>query len=289
MAETQAESLVPDADALVVLVAEDNADLRAYVARHLSRAFDGPVTVIEAADGEDALGLARDLVPDLVVSDVRMPRRDGLSLMRALKADVRTSHVPVLLLTARADAPAQAEGFAAGADGYLAKPFDAAVLRAQAAALVAGRQRLRDRLSALAGLDGHRSATGRVRGDGFRSDAPGSEPAPPALSPAETRFLATVDDAIAVRTGDLLFGVEALAETLALSPRQLRRKLRAVSGDTPADRIRRARVAAGAALLAAGTHSVKEAAAAAGYADAEGFRRAFVAVRGTQPSEAVLG
>ena len=163
------------------------------------------------------------------------------------------------------------------------------MLRAQAAALVAGRQRLRDRLSALAGLDGHRSATGRVRGDGFPADAPGSEPVPPALSPSETRFLATVDDAIAGRTGDLLFGVEALAETLALSPRQLRRKLRAVSGDTPADRIRRARVAAGAALLAAGTHSVKEAAAAAGYADAEGFRRAFVAVRGAQLFEAVLG
>src|SRR5690606_29700106 len=113
--------------------------------------------------------------------------------------------------------PAQAEGFAAGADGYLAKPFDTAVLRAQAAALVAGRQRLRERLSALAGLDGHRATAGDGRaGDGFGGIAAGSEPAPPALSPTEERFLATVDAAIAARTGDLLFGVEALAEVLAL-------------------------------------------------------------------------
>ncbi len=164
------------------------------------------------------------------------------------------------------------------------------VLREQAAALVAGRERLRDRASLMAGLDGQ-SGGGRrptvrdiVRGD----SASGSEPAPPALSSAETHFLAAVDAAIAAGTGDLLFGVEVLAGTLALSPRQLRRKLRAVSGDTPADRIRRARVEAGAALIAAGTHSVKEAAAAAGYADAEGFRRAFVAVRGVQPSESIL-
>ena len=176
-------------------------------------------------------------MPDLVVSDVRMPCCDGLSLAREFKADVRTSHVPVLLLTARTDAPAQAEGFAAGADGYLAKPFDAAVLRAQTAALVAERERLRDRVSLMAGLDGHRGdgAPGtRASDDGDRGRAAGSEPVPPALSPAETHFLATVDAAIAAGTGDLLFGVEALADTLALSPRQLRRKLRAVSGDTPA-------------------------------------------------------
>jgi signal transduction histidine kinase/CheY-like chemotaxis protein len=290
---------LPDAEALVVLVAEDHDDLRAYVAGHLARIGGSrPVHVVEAADGEAALALAIDLVPDLVVSDVMMPRRDGMSLARALKADVRTSHVPVLLLTARADAASQVEGYTSGADGYLAKPFSADVLRAQAAGLVAERQRLRDRYAAAlrpalprGGLDGGgRDGSGLVlTGDGLdgaSSDGrrAGMEPADPTLSPAETRFLDAVDAAIALGVGDALFGAETLAEALALSPRQLARKLKALSGDTPGRRLRRARVEAGAALLAAGTHSVKEVAASVGYADDEGFRRAFVAVRGGLPS-----
>ena len=287
---------MPDAEALVVLVAEDHDDLRAYVASHLARIGGGrPVHVVEAADGEAALALALDLVPDLVVSDVMMPRRDGMSLARALKADVRTSHVPVLLLTARADAASQVEGFASGADGYLAKPFSADVLRAQATALVAERQRLRDRYATArrpsrsgGGLDGDgfaRPFTGDGL-DGASSDGrrAGAEPEDPTLSPAEARFLDAVDAAIAAGVGDALFGAETLGEALALSPRQLARKLKALSGDTPGRRLRRARVEAGAALLAAGTHSVKEAASAVGYADDEGFRRAFVAVRGGLPS-----
>ncbi|HEX8297742.1 MAG TPA: response regulator, partial [Rubricoccaceae bacterium] len=273
-----------DAEALVVLVAEDHDDLRAYVAGHLARIGGGrPVHIVEAADGEAALSLALDLVPDLVVSDVMMPRRDGMSLTRALKEDMRTSHVPVLLLTARADAASQVAGFSSGADGYLPKPFSADVLRAQAAGLIAERHRLRDRCAAAlrpavrGGLDGR---------DGAHRDGHlvGAQPEDPSLSPAEVRFLDAVDAAIAGGVGDALFGAETLAETLALSPRQLARKLKALSGDTPGRRLRRARVEAGAALLAAGTHSVKEAAAAVGYADDEGFRRAFVAVRGQLPS-----
>ena len=149
-AETaDAPDLAPDDDGLVVLVAEDSDDLRAYVAGHLARVggagFRRPVTVLQAADGDEALRLALEHVPDLVVSDVMMPGLDGVALTEALKADWRTSHVPVLLLTAKADTASRVTGFQSGADGYLSKPFDADVLRAQAAALVAERERLRAR------------------------------------------------------------------------------------------------------------------------------------------------
>ncbi len=286
-------ALAPDAvahdpvapDALVVLVAEDHADLRAYVAGHLARTggtgFRRPVTILQAADGAEALRLALDHVPDLVVSDVMMPELDGIALTDALKADWRTSHVPVLLLTARADAASRVAGFQSGADGYLAKPFDADVLRAQAAGLVAERERLRARFAAAPGGD----SSGALSGDSSGDSRAGAEPEPPALSDAERRFLDRVDAAVGDGLSDALFGAERLAEALGLSPRQLRRKLGAITGDTPLARLRRARVDAGAELLRAGTHTIREAARAVGYADDEGFRRAFVAVRGALPSE----
>jgi signal transduction histidine kinase/DNA-binding NarL/FixJ family response regulator len=271
-------------DALVVLVAEDHADLRAYVASHLARTggagFRRPVTVLQAADGDEALRLALEHVPDLVVSDVMMPGLDGVALTEALKADWRTSHVPVLLLTAKADAASRVAGFASGADGYLPKPFDADVLRAQAAALVAERERLRTRYAGDAGGSGHTAFTLSVSGD----SRAGAEPEPPLLGDADRLFLGRLDAALAAGLADATFGAERLAETLGLSPRQLRRKLGALTGDTPITRLRRARVDAGAALLQTGTTTVMEAARAVGYADDEGFRRAFIAVRGVRPS-----
>ena len=165
-------------------------------------------------------------------------------------------------------------GFQSGADGYLSKPFDADVLRAQAAALVAERERLRARAAAPAG-------------DASSGDShAGDEPELPALGDADLRaFLARVDADLAKHLADAGFGAERLAEVLGLSPRQLRRKLGALTDDTPLARLRRARVEAGADLLRAGTHTVREAARAVGYADDEGFRRAFVAVRGVRPSD----
>ncbi|WP_412069035.1 ATP-binding protein [Rubrivirga sp. IMCC43871] len=259
---------LPD-DALLVLVVDDHDDLRGYIADHLARrdgnGFAEPARVVQAANGDDALAFAFKFVPDLVVSDVMMPGLDGFALTRALKADRRTSHIPVLLLTARADAPGTAEGFRSGADGYLAKPFAPDVLRAQAAALVAERRRLLGVPSA--------------GGDSAGGDS--QEPEPPGLSAADRRFLREVDDGIAAGIGDPQFGAEALAETLSLSSRQLRRKLRAVAGDAPVARLRRARAEAAERLLDDGLPLV-EAAGAVGYADAKGLRRALAAVRREQ-------
>ena len=301
---------LPD-DALIVLVAEDHPELRAYVADHIRRGLGlgEHVRVVEAADGETALALARETVPDLVVSDVMMPTLGGYGLTRALKEDEMTSHVPVLLLTARADTPGTVEGFESGADGYLTKPFDPDVLRAQASALVAERRRLRDRFAA--------DPAGPARGDGARlsdrgvgeaspsADPPrsggvgtgdsndgaaggrsGVEPEPPALSALDRQFLDRVDTAIAEGLGDAQFGAEALGVALGLSSRQVLRKLKAIAGDTPLARLRRARVDAAERLLDAGS-SLVDAAAAVGYADARGLRRALATVRGGRKTEPV--
>ncbi|MFC1414290.1 SpoIIE family protein phosphatase [Streptacidiphilus sp. N1-12] len=122
----------PDAPAAAtgadrVLVAEDNADLRSYLAALLAPEY----AVTPAADGREALRLARELRPDLVLADVMMPGLDGFALLRALRADPATARTPVVLLSARAGQEAAAEGLAAGADDYLAKPFSSADLLAR--------------------------------------------------------------------------------------------------------------------------------------------------------------
>ena len=124
-------------DRTTVLVVDDNADVRAYVRTILARSY----RVIEAADGRSGLELARAALLDLITADVMMPELDGLALGRALKDDA----IPVVFLTARATAEDHIAGLETGVDAYLVKPFDAGMLEACVANLVAQRRRLRER------------------------------------------------------------------------------------------------------------------------------------------------
>ena len=146
-----------DDDVTTVLVVEDNAELRAYVRRHLAPAY----RVVEAADGAEGLAKARDLLPDLVLSDVMMPEMDGFALLAALRADPETDFLPVVLLTARAEAEDRLDGLGLGADDYLTKPFDVRELRARVDNLIAGRQRLRERFAAAGPRAGRRTSRRR--------------------------------------------------------------------------------------------------------------------------------
>jgi CheY-like chemotaxis protein len=117
------------ADAPTVLLVDDNADMRVYVARLLSTRF----RVVAAADGVEALAVVERAIPDLVLTDVMMPRLDGFGLLKALRGDERTRDLPVLLVSARAGEEAWIEGIDAGADDYLVKPFSARELHARVA------------------------------------------------------------------------------------------------------------------------------------------------------------
>ena len=246
-----------DEECPLVLVVEDNADLRAYLRTLLADRY----RVEEAVDGAGGLSMAVDRVPDLVVSDVMMPGLDGFTLLAALKGDVRTSHVPVVLLTARADAESRLVGLARGADAYLAKPFDSVELGAVVENLIAGRQRLR-------------AAWGVVDRDG-RAGEPPTEEDLEAVDPAEAAFLRLVCETIEANLADAAFDAGALAEAVAMSPRQLRRKLGALTDETPSQLVRRVRVERAAALLEVGGHAIKEIAYQTGFASASGFRAAF--------------
>jgi signal transduction histidine kinase/DNA-binding response OmpR family regulator len=251
-------------DLPLVLVVDDSADVRAFVSRVLGEAC----TVEEAADGMEGLARARALVPDLVITDVMMPVLDGLGLVRAMRADPALDHVPVVVLTARAGEESRLEGFRAGVDDYLAKPFRPAELRARVENLVARQARLRARFEA------------RVSGH-----PPSIEASPVVVTPADEAFVAQAQAAVEAALSDEHFGVDALAEVLCLSRRQTERKLRALTGVSPADFIRLIRLSRAASLLAQRYGTVSEVAYACGFPNASYFARIFREHYGTAPSE----
>ena len=246
----------------VVLVVEDNADMRAYIRAHLEDQF----TVVEAENGQVGVEQALDLVPDLVLSDVMMPVMDGLEVCAALKADERTSHIPVMLLTARAQVEHRIEGFESGADAYLPKPFNAKELQVRVRTLINERRRLRARF-----------VGGMLDPDASSASAAAS------LPPREAAFLDKVEEVIDEHLSNGQFGVDQMATELLMSRRQLLRKLRALTDETPVVLLRQRRLDRAALMLRGGEMSVKEVCYAVGFQSNSSFTRAFRQAYGVSP------
>ena len=258
----ESESESPDVFGMPkILIVEDNADVRVFLRSQLEADYH----IIEAADGEVGLKQAQAHRPDLILSDVMMPRMDGFALCHALRANEALRSVPVVLLTARAAEQDTLYGFDAGADDYLTKPFSANELRARVASLIATRQHLRERFSR------------EVR----------IEPAGIAIQSEDAAFLERTLAVVEAHLGDAAFTVETLAAGVGMSSRQLTRRVRAVSGETPGALIRRLRLERAAHLLNVHTGSIAEVAYAVGFRDADHFSRRFREVYGVPPSQYV--
>ncbi|CAN5529002.1 hybrid sensor histidine kinase/response regulator transcription factor [soil metagenome] len=260
-------------DVTTVLVVEDHPEVRAYIRRHLEGGTPA-YRVLEAADGEEGLAKARARLPDLVLSDVMMPKLDGLGLCRALRADPETDFIPIILLTAKAAPEDKLEGLGEHCDDYLTKPFDPAELRARIANLIALRQRLRERF--------RQHGMALVLGDD--APAPVRLPAPAAMTSADYDFLERVRAAVEAHLGDETFSVERLAEMAGASRGHLHRQLKELAGQTPSDLIRTMRLERGAQLLAAGVGTVSEVAYAVGFKSVGHFSDSFVQMYGCRPS-----
>ncbi len=256
----------------LVLVVDDDDDIRAFVARLL-----GDLARVETApEGETGLARTRAIVPDLVITDVMMPGLDGHALVRALRADAATAHVPVLMLTARAGEESRLDGLASGVDDYLAKPFSPAELRARVEAAFARAERLRRHFG---------GAAGRLGGAVDAPDLSDIAATPVEVTSADAAFVSAAQAAVEARIADLQLGTDLLAADLALSRRQLERKLRTLTGLAPAEFIRRLRLSRAADLLAQRYGPVSDVAAATGFANASHFARVFRERYGTAPSE----
>jgi signal transduction histidine kinase/ligand-binding sensor domain-containing protein/AraC-like DNA-binding protein/ActR/RegA family two-component response regulator len=279
-----AEASVPaKADADVVLIIEDNEEVREFV-----RATLAPVgyQLLLAPDGAAGVALARAEVPDLVVSDVMMPGLDGYEVCRQLKTDVATSHIPVVLLTAKSGAEAKLEGLETGADAFLAKPFDPRTLRAQVRNLLALRQRVQARFAPPADPEAPVAA--------HAAPVPAATPAPPTphdaavagLPSLDQDFLQRVSETVLKHLADEGFGVDQLGNDIGLSRTQVHRKLKALTGQSPGDFIRGTRLHRARALLRAQVGTVAEVSYQVGFGSPAAFSTAFSRQFGYPPSAA---
>ena len=263
----RAEAPAADVDVTTVLVVDDHPEIRSYVRRHLGAPRDGraPYRIVEAADGAEGVERARTLLPDLVVSDVMMPRLDGIGLCRALKADASTDFIPVVLLTAKAGEEATLAGLGVGADDYVTKPFNVRELAARVDNLIDGRRRLRERLA----------------------EEPASQPpVPDGLDPDAAAFVRSVHAAVEAGLDDEDFGVDALAEAVGVSRSVLYRRFEGLD-ETPSALLRSARLARADRLLRQRVGGVGEVAYAVGFKSVAHFSRSFREAYGVPPSSVV--
>ncbi len=254
----------------VLLIIDDNDDIRAYV----RSVFETDYQVIEAVDGQEGLEKATASQPDIVICDLMMPRLDGFGFCRALKKQEATSHIPVVMLTAKATLEDRIEGFDLGADDYLTKPFNRAEIQARVRNLVQQRQRLYQRFATLP----------------LPALETGSAPQPvevakPGLIAAEQKFLDRITAEVMQHLDNADFTVEALAEAMNMSRAQLHRKLKAIANTTATNLIRDIRLAKAADLLAAGEDNVSQVAFGVGFDSLSYFAKVFQERYGVLPSQ----
>ncbi|CCH53007.1 histidine kinase [Fibrisoma limi BUZ 3] len=251
----------------VLLIIDDNADIRAYV----RSIFEGDYQIMEAVDGQDGLEQATATLPDVVICDLMMHRLDGFGFCRALKSQAVTSHIPVVMLTAKAATEDRLEGFELGADDYLTKPFNREELNVRVRNLIRQRQRLYQYFA--------------ERAQAGTSDQTPVLPAKPALLAAEQQFLDRLTAVTVQHLDDVNFSVELLADAVNLSRVQLHRKLKALTNTTATLFIRDIRLAKAVEMLNEGSQSVTQIAFAVGFENLSYFAKVFQERYGVLPSQ----
>ena len=244
-----------------VLVIDDNTDIRQYERTLLQDEY----IVLEAADGKEGLAVALKEVPDLVICDVMMPVMDGLEFTKQLKTNTATSHIPVIMLTAKNLEEHRAEGYEHGADSYITKPFHSKVLLARIENLLRQRQLLKNL------YQGTKEAEKEI------SEA--------YLEDRDKQFLKQLQAIIQKNLSDSEFGVEDMGQQIGLSRVQLYRKVKAMTGSSVVDLLRKARLAKARRLLETRSMSVSEVAYEVGFSAPSYFTKCFKEEYGMLPGD----
>jgi Signal transduction histidine kinase len=242
-----------------VLVIDDNADIRAYATALLGDEYD----VMEASDGSEGLKKAVREVPDVVVCDVMMSGMDGLECCKHLKSDSLTCHIPVILLTAKTLDEHRAEGYAYGADAYLTKPFNGNVLKARIKNLITNRKLMKIV---------------------FGNDAQ-QEPMEAIVQSAESQFVEKFRTIIQGNLGNSDLNVETISHEMGISRAQLYRKIKSITGISPNDIIREARMKRADRLLETTDKSVSEIAYEVGFSSPSYFTKCYREFFGRTPNK----
>ena len=242
----------------VILVVEDNVDMLNFIGSCLKPFY----SVVEALDGKEGIEKAKKHIPDLVISDIMMPKLEGDELCRQLKNDIETSHIPIILLTARASEESIIQGYETGADDYIVKPFNRRILLSRIKNLIALRRQLqlkiqKQHLHIPEGL---------------------------AISPMDKEFLVELQAAIEANMAEPEFNMEKLRKKLYMAKTSLTRKVKALTGETPNQYLQSYRLERADQLLKAKQGNVTEIAYKVGFSSSSYFARCYKAKFNRLPS-----
>ena len=258
--EVEEQELDP-MDSKIMLIVEDNPDVRTFISTHFASNFK----IVQAKNGEEGWKLALQIIPDIIISDILMPLSDGYELCKRIKNDERTSHIPILLLTALHSRENEIKGLSTGADDYITKPFDLSVLQAKVENMLSIRESLKQKYTRTVLL----------------------EPKNVEISSPDERFLQNAIEIIESNISDNDFGIENFASLIGVSRMQLYRKLQALTDMTVLEFIHHIRLKRAAQLLVQEKMNISEIAYEVGYNDLSHFRRCFKRKFGMSASEYV--
>jgi signal transduction histidine kinase/ligand-binding sensor domain-containing protein/DNA-binding response OmpR family regulator len=251
-------------DLPLALIIEDNEEMVQY----LSSCLEGDYRLQVARNGQEGINSALEVIPDIIVSDVMMPGKDGFEVCRTLKKNERSSHIPIVLLTAKADMESKLEGLQRGADAYLPKPFHKGELLIRLQKLLELRKKLRQYYLSIAAGNGEDTPEEKT--------LPGAE--------IEDKFVQKVREVVEAHLGDWHFNVSDLCKKVAMSHSQLHRKLTALTGYSTNRFIRFIRLSEAKRLLSESDHNISEVAYQTGFRDPVYFTRVFGKEFGMTPS-----
>ena len=243
----------------LLLLVEDNEDLRTYIPKTLGMDF----RMLLAENGEQGIALATEHIPDIIISDVMMPKKDGIALCAFLKADERTSHIPIVLLTAKASVESRLQGLGIGADAYLTKPFSAEELSLKVRNLYRQQEILRERYSRMVVL----------------------KPTDMAITSGDEAFLKRAMEVVERHMDNATLSMGHFCSEMGMGRTQLHLKLKALTGLSTTQFIRSQRLKRAATLLAEGSATVSEVGYGVGFVSLTYFAKSFREQYGINPSE----
>ncbi len=252
---------ITDNDLPIVLIVEDNTDLR----KLLKQTFEDTYNVISASNGAVGVELALEQIPDLIISDIMMPKKDGITLTKELKSDERSSHIPIILLTAKAGVESQFKGIDMGADDYITKPFDKKLLVLKVEKLIALRRQLQLRYSQELVL----------------------MPKDIAITNLDEKFLEKVQAILEINLVESSFSITDFSDAVGMSRMQLHRKLKALTGLTATEFIRSQRLKLAAQLLKTSDINISQVGYSVGFNDHSYFTKCFKEAYNCTPTEFV--
>lgn len=252
-------NVAENSDRESILVVEDSADMLSFLCDQLGYQY----AILRATNGKEGLSLARHEVPDLIVTDIMMPQMNGMEFCEHLKKDSLTSHIPVIMLTAKEGLENKLEGLETGADEYITKPFDERELFVRIKNLIEQRKELRKKFTQQITL----------------------QPKNIAVSSVDALFLEKVEVAIEQNLSSSEFGIPQLQDFLAMSKTQLHRKMKALTDHAPGEFLRHYRLKRAAQLLEQDGGNITEIAFAVGFGSLSYFTRSFKELYGLSPSE----